>query len=382
LTPQAISSKPFRVKKIAAFIGFLGIALAALAAEKDQPPTLSLGSPAPDFKLPGVDGKMYRLKNFSGARLLVVVFTCNHCPTAQAYEERLKKIVTDYKPKGVAVVAISPNDPKSLRLDELGYTDMGDSLMEMKVRAHDKEFNFPYLYDGETEDASKKYGPVATPHAFVFDKNRRLCYVGRIDDNEREELVKSNDLRNALDDLLAKRPVKVPQTKVFGCSTKWAGKQESVKKFMEKVAEEPVAVESIDAAGLEALRKNDSGKLRLVNFWATWCEPCVTEFPELVIINRMYRKRDFEFVTVAANYPDEKRKVLDFLQKQQASNKNFLFGENDKFKMMTAFDPNWQGGLPYTVLLSPKGQVLYHKQGEIDPLELRRIILDAIGRLK
>lgn len=360
------------------------ILFSTLAVLADSPKfsTLPLGSPAPDFKLRGVDGKTYRLGSFSGAKVLAVVFTCNHCPTAQAYEERLKQIVSDYKKKNVAVVAISPNDPKSVRLDELGYTDLSDSFAEMKIRTEHRRFNFPYLYDGATQEVSQKYGPAVTPHVFVFDKQRKLRYVGRIDDNEREELVKTRDLRDALDDLLADRSVKVAQTKTFGCSTKWAGKQDSVKTFMEKLAAEPVDVELVEANGLEELRKNNSGKIRLVNFWATWCGPCAVEFPELITINRMYRKREFEFVTVAANYPDEKKKVLDFLKKQQASNKNLLFGENDKYKMMAAFDTGWDGGLPYTMLIGSSGQILYQEQGEIDVLKLRQAILDAIGRLK
>jgi hypothetical protein len=108
--------------------------------------TLPIGAAAPDFNLPGVDGKKHSLRDFRKARFLVVVFTCNHCPTAQYYEERLKKMAGDYQLKGVSLVAISPNDPKSVRLDELGYTDLGDSLEEMKIRAKHRQFNFPYLY--------------------------------------------------------------------------------------------------------------------------------------------------------------------------------------------------------------------------------------------
>ena len=120
------------------------------AAEGPIVPTLAIGAPAPDFDLPGVDGRRYSLKDFASAPVLAVVFTCNHCPTAQAYEDRIQKLHDDYAGKGVALVAISPNDPKAVRLDELGYSDLSDSLEEMKVRADDKGFTFPYLYDGET----------------------------------------------------------------------------------------------------------------------------------------------------------------------------------------------------------------------------------------
>src|SRR5256886_3376149 len=348
------------------------------AADLHPVETLPLGAAARDFKLAGVDGKKYSLKDFKKAGILVIVFTCNHCPTAQYYEERLKQIVNDYKNKGVALLAINPNDPKSVRLDELGYTDLSDSFEEMKIRAKHKKFNFPYLYDGDTEVVSRAYGPVATPHAFVFDRQRRLRYTGRVDDSERPDLVKTRDLRNALDALLAGRQVEVRQTKSFGCSIKWAGKEEAVKEYLAKLAAEPVRVELVDAEGLRTLRKNDSGKARLINFWATWCGPCITEFPDLIIINRMYRHRAFELVTVSANYPDERKEVLAFLQKNQASCRNLLFGEVDKYKLMAAFDPGWDGALPYTVLLGPNGEVLYQRRDAIDAVEVKRAIVRAL----
>jgi thiol-disulfide isomerase/thioredoxin len=354
-------------------------ALTSLSFAAEEPvKTLEIGARAPDFRLQGVDGRWHTLKDFAGAKILVVVFTCNHCPTAQAYEERLKLLVNDYKGRGVAFVAISPNDENSVRLNELGYTDLSDSFAEMKIRAAYRKFNYPYLYDGDKAGVARAYGPTATPHAFVFDAERKLRYVGRIDDSEREQYVKVKDLRNALDALLAGQPAPVERTKAFGCSIKWAGKADSVKEYMAKLAGEPVSVEMADAAALAALRKNDSGKLRLVTFWATWCGPCITEFPDLVTINRMYRQRAFEMVTVAVQYPDEKKEVLDFLTKQQAANHNLLFAGTDKYMLMEAFDKDWNAALPYTVLIAPGGEYLYKVQGVIDPLELKRTIVKAL----
>lgn len=351
-------------------------AVAASAAE--HVPTLPLGAKAPDFTLPGVDGKQHSLHDFDSSKFLTIIFTCNHCPTAQAYEERIKQLVEDYGGRGVAFVAINPNDPSSVRLDELGYTDLSDTFEEMKIRAEYKKFNFPYLYDGETEAISKRYGPSATPHAFVFGPDRRLLYVGRIDDSERPEYVHRKDLKNALDALLAGKEVPVKETPAFGCSIKWAGKEDAVKQYMAKLAAEPVSVSQIDESGLKQLRKNDGENVRLVNFWATWCGPCVTEFPDLVTINRMFRHRAFEMVTVSANFPDEEREVIRFLRRQEASNRNLLFGGTDKYALMRAFDSEWNAALPYTVLLAPGGEVLYKEVGSIDPLALKRAIVKAL----
>ena len=149
----------------------------------EEPATLEIGSRAPDFTLPGVDGRDYSLKDFDQSAVLVLVFTANHCPTAQAYEDRIKVLAADYRGRGVAVAAISCNDPLALRLDELGYTDMSDTFEEMQIRARDKGFDFPYLYDGETQKVSLAYGPASTPHVFIFDRERKLRYCGRIDND-------------------------------------------------------------------------------------------------------------------------------------------------------------------------------------------------------
>jgi peroxiredoxin len=346
-------------------------------------PTLTIGSPAPEFNLPGVDGKNYTLSSFKDARILVVIFTCNHCPTAQSYEDRIIKLTSDFAAKNVAVVAIMPNDPKSLRLDEIDFSDLGDSFDEMKTRAKDKSFNFPYLYDGETEIASKAYGPVATPHVFIFDKERKLRYTGRFDDTEKHDKIPhSDDARNAIDALLNNKVVPIQTTKVFGCSVKWAEKRELVQKAFDAWAKEPVNVESIDEAGIKDLLRNTSDKLRLINVWATWCGPCANEFPEFITMNRMYRNRDFEFISISADEFVNQAKVLKFLQAQQASNKNYLFNADDKYKLIEAIDPAWQGALPYTILVEPGGKIVYAKQGAIDPAEMKKIIVSnhLIGR--
>jgi peroxiredoxin len=374
------------------FVCLLCLAAAPSAgARKPDPKPLEIGAVAPDFDLPGVDGKNHRLQDFAAAKVLVVLFTCNHCPTAQAYEERVIQMYADYKDKGVALVAISPNDPLAVRLDELGYTDLSDSLEEMKTRAKDRGFAFPYLYDGETQKASRAYGALATPHVFIFDQSRKLRYEGRIDNDEKKknqpkpEKVVSHDARNAIDALLAGKPVPVARTNVFGCSTKWADKREDAKRSLEKWDREPVALETIDAAGVKAMAANETKegekpKLRLINVWATWCAPCVAELPELVTMQRMYRHRGFEVVTISMDDPEKKDAALGFLKERHVSGRNFLFNSDDKDRLVASLDPEWKGPVPHTLLVAPGGKVIYRKTGQFDPLEVKRAIADHLGR--
>jgi thiol-disulfide isomerase/thioredoxin len=355
---------------------FFGIVLSAPAIADDaQHPTLAVGSPAPEFCLAGVDGQTHCLKDYADNKLLVIAFICNHCPTSQLYETRIQQIAEDYKAKGVAVVAIEPNNPDAVLLNEMGYTDVGDSLEDMKTRAEYRHFNFPYLYDGETQKVSNAYGPTATPHLFIFDSDRKLRYEGRVDNNIREPLVTKRDARAAIDALLAGKPVAVAKTPSVGCSTKWLYKEAGRREEMEEIAKKPVNLKPVSVDDLKALRKNSTGKLLLVDFWATWCGPCRAELPQFETMYRMYGHRAFELVTVSINYPDEQAGVLKVLTNEHATSTNRILSSTDIYPQLAAFDPNWSAAVPYTLLIRPDGEVVYKRQGTVDPLQLKRLII-------
>jgi thiol-disulfide isomerase/thioredoxin len=349
-------------------------------SQAEEVNVLPIGADAPDFNLLGIDDEYHTLKSYQDAEILVIIFTANHCPTAQAYEDRMIQLVNDYKEKGVAFVAISSNNPEAVRLDEMGYTDLGDSFEDMKQRAKDKKYNFPYLYDGDEQKAMIAYGPMSTPHLFIFDKERKCRFTGRIDDYEDVTKVTTKDTRNAIEALLEGKPVPVETTKTFGCSMKWASLKSTAEAAIQKWNAEEVFIEMIDVDGIGQLLKNDSGNLRLINVWATWCGPCVSEFPELIEINRMYRLRDFEMVTISADAPEKKDKVLEFLKKNYASVKNYHFNSDDNYALIEAVDKNWPGALPYTLLVKPGGEIIYKKLGIIDPLDLKKAIVEYLGR--
>ena len=343
--------------------GISGIA----AADPPGLKTLPIGAPAPDFRLPGVDGKTYSLADFADAKVLVVVFTCNHCPTAQAYEERIAKLHADYQRQGAwPWWPISPNDPAAVRLDELGYTDLGDSFEEMKIRAKEHGFQFPYLYDGETQETATAYGVLATPHVFIFDADRKLRYVGRIDDSE-VKAVKSHDARNAIDALLAGRPVPVAKTRVFGCSTKWSDKQADARESLEKWDAEPVTLEPIDLEGVEGSPATTRRSSSLVNVWATWCGPCVGRAARVGHDQPDVPQPALRDGHDQPGRPRQARRGPARCSRRTTSRRPTTCSTGRPRQVRRGARPEWPGPVPYTVLIAPGGKVIYRKAGHDRP---------------
>lgn len=340
-------------------------------------PILPLGASAPNFALPGVDGKIHKLSDYASSKVLVVVFTCDHCPNAQMYEGRITQLYNDYRDKGVAVIAINPNDPKAIRIDELDSSDVSDTMADMKIRIQYKHLPYPYLDDGPTEKVARAYGPQASPHVFIFDQQRHLRYEGAIDDSYRIEFAKTHYARDAINALLADKEVTVKHTGAFGCSTKWSDKEAANVSYMEKLDAEPISLEMASPATLKALRANATGNIVLIQFWSTHCDSCLREFADMQDNYRRYNDRNLALVTVAVNKPDEKSSVLAWLNKTHATSQNLLLDSAAAAPLLTAFDPQWgtQPPAPYTVLLDPDGNVLYQTRGIADQLKLRRVIL-------
>jgi peroxiredoxin len=393
--------KPILTLLITLLLASLAAAIAAEKTGSHGLPTgvcnLQIGDAAPDFALPGIDGRTHTLADYKDAKVLVVAFISNHCPDSQAAEGRVKKLVADTRSRGVALVAINPNNPAGLRDDELGYSKYNDGFDEMKLHAKEQGFNFPYLYDGDTQRTAKAYGCLATPHVFVFDAARKLRYKGAFDDSRFADpaTVKSPAARNAVEALLAGQPVPVEETRPHGCSTKWLEKKSSVATEIANWEKQPVDVELIDAAGVAALRKNGTKKVRLFNIWATWCDPCVEEFPELVKTARKFGLRDFELITISLDDPKDIAKVKGFLEKHHASipeklksslkqegrkTNSYIFNQPDQNELIKALDPQWPGPIPHTVLVAPDGSVIWRHNGRVNGDELRARILKFMGR--
>ena len=364
-----------QLARVSSLLVVAAAAVVVAACGGGDRPRLAQGAAAPDFSLPGVDGKVHSLGEYAGSQVLAVVFTGNSCPASQLYEARLGKLAADYRDRGVTLVAVNPNKPAALQLQDLSFSDVGESLDDMKARAAHRQISYPYLSDGEVQAVTRAFGVVSTPHILVFDRDRKLQYEGRIDDNLREDAVQSPDARNAIDAVLAGKPAPVTRTRVSGCRVKGLDGAANASQAQAEADKGDVPLTMAGAEDLKKLRQNGTGKLLLVNFWATWCAPCAREFPDLEATYRMYRSRSLEFVSVSVNDPEERAAVLKFLQEHRATHDNRLFATSDVYGLQAAFDPDMPAPVPYTVLLGPGGEVRYQELGELDTLKLRRAIL-------
>ncbi len=366
-------------------------ALALPVLGQDLPKVLPIGSAIPSFSLPGTDGKTYTVADFKDAKVLCIIFTCNHCPDAVAAAPRMQEIHLAYKDKGVAVIAVDSNNGESLTPDELGYSPFTDSFEEMTPFAKDFGWTFPYLFDGAKQEFATVCGAQSTPHVFVFDAERKLRYTGRMDDAARKTgPVEKSYLRDALDAMLAGTEVKEPVTRSFGCSTKWLFKQAKVAADQAAWEKRPVTVADLNEELSKKIRANGTKNVRLINFWSTTCGPCVKEFPDLVETYRRFQNRPMDFVSISVDDVAQRAAVLKFLEARHAAipnsnartlkeegreTNNYQWVGGNPDAMAQAIDPEWSGALPHTVLVAPGGKILWRHTGEFDIVELRREIL-------
>jgi thiol-disulfide isomerase/thioredoxin len=396
-TSQIICMKKLLLLWLALCFGSAAIAADGLV--NGHPPdlrTLAIGDRAPDFNLLGIDGKNHTLVDYTGGKITMVLFTSNHCPTSHGIEKRLQRFWDEYRPKGLKLVAINPNHPDGLSPDELGFGEFGDSFAEMKPYAEKNQWTFDYLYDGDQQLTARAYGCLATPHVFVFDHELKLRYSGRFDDSRffDDSTVKVKDAQLAVDAILAGQPVPVAITKPHGCSTKWREKKSAHDAKVAAWAATPVHVDIIDAAGVATLRANSSNKLRMINVWATWCAPCVQEFPDLVATARQFGMRDFELVTISLDQATDLARAQEFLSKQGAgmnkrveasvmkegrSTNSYLFsGTTDE--LIAVLDQNMPGPIPHTIVVAPGGEIIWRRNGVIDRAAAVSAILDRLNR--
>jgi peroxiredoxin len=321
-----------------------------------------VGQPAPDFALKDTTGKAHSLKAYRG-QTVVIGFVGTKCPIANAYITRMNGIAAEYKTKNVVFFGINSN--------------LNEPLNLVKAHAAKAKYVFSILKD-ERNLVADSYGATVTPEMYVIDGAGVLRYHGRVDNASDEKRVERHDLRVALDEMLAGKAISKADLKAFGCVIKRAGVTET--KMLQKPAKTP-ATESpialLKPADFNKLRADSQGKVLLINFWATWCAPCVAEFPEFVMIDKNYRTKGVRTVSISTDEKsDLEGAVIPFLKKQKAEFESFLSDADDPQELIDVVDKNWSGALPATFVFDKQGKIVFTKYGIIDREELLKA-LDA-----
>jgi len=306
--------------------------------------TGGIGKPAPDFSLPDVNGKTHSLREFRG-KATVLVFTSTQCSITNAYTDRLKSIVSDYSPKGVSLIAVNSNSDEAVD----------------QIRDHMQKNGVGWnVLKDQGGKVAGLYGAERTPEAFIIDSEGVIRYHGRIDDSFEAARVKRNDLRVALDELLSSRAVSVAETKAFGCQIK-----------REQSTASDSSVSLLKPAELSKLKDDAKGKVLVVNFWATWCGPCVAEFPEFVALDEKYRSSGVNVIGISADeVADLQSKVVPFVRDAKARFPVYVQDVEDPQEMIDRVAKEWSGALPATFVFDRQGTLVYKRLGIIDRDEL------------
>ncbi|MBL8203190.1 MAG: redoxin domain-containing protein [Blastocatellia bacterium] len=327
-----------------------------------QPVKLTVGQAAPDFALKDTTGKAHSLKAYRG-QTVVIGFVGTKCPIANAYITRMNGIAAEYKARNVVFLGINSNVNEPLKL--------------VKEHAAKSKYVFSILKDNSHVIADA-YGAMVTPEMYIIDGQGVLRYHGRVDNASDEKRVERHDLRVALDEMLAGKPISKPDLKAFGCVIKRANeKAMAMSQKSAPATESPVAL--LKPADFHKLKADSQGKVLLINFWATWCAPCVAEFPEFVMIDKTYRAKGVRMVSISTDdKSDLEGAVIPFLKKQKAEFESFLSDSDDPQELIDVVDKNWSGALPATFVFDKQGKLVFTKYGIIDREELLKTLDNAL----
>ncbi|MEO6726691.1 MAG: redoxin domain-containing protein [Blastocatellia bacterium] len=320
--------------------------------------TLAIGVAAPEFELKDLSGKSRALKSYRG-KPVVITFISARCPISKMYQDRIRAVADDYAKQGVAFLAINAN--------------ADESIAEVRTHAAQNNLSFTILKDNRNVVADA-YAAERTPTVYVVDKDGVLRYQGRIDNSQNVRLVKRNDLRAALDELLAGKAISQPETKAMGCVIKRMSQSQTAKATTAIKMPDP-NVSLLKPAAFPNLVKQSAGKVLIVNFWATWCGPCVAEFPEFVKLDQTYRDKGVRFVHISADdSTDLKSKVIPFLKEQKAQSDQFLQDTDDPQEMIDIVFKEWSGALPATFVYDKMGKMVFHQFGIVDRNQMIELI--------
>ena len=341
----------------------------ALDNQEDMPP----------FQLPGIDGLIYDSTEFKKSELLAIVFLSNHCPTSQIFQHSIIPLAKEYRNKGLVVVAISPNDPEAILPDELSHSALGDTLPEMALRAKELQYPFPYLYDGKTQEVAKAYGVRVTPHAFLFDKKRKLRYSGKIGDPKTPEQADRQYLELAVNSLIHGSEPRIVHTPAFGNSIKWIKNRIITEKTMARYARESVYLKKATITNIQFVRKNNAKRPKLIYVWSNQDKNNRQELLQLAAIHKIYRKRGLKLVTICVDGSDFTDVAKKLLIETQSSGTNYICSGAE---ISPVVDLRAEEGIettPFLGLLTSEAKIFYRSTKGLEPLTIKRHILEALN---
>ena len=319
-----------------------------------------LGAPAPDFKLKDFAGREHSLAELKG-QTVVLGFLGVKCPVSAAYSSRISAIASSFSEKGVTFLGINSN--------------AHESINEIRANAEKSGYVFPVLKD-EMNRVADMYGATVTPEMFVIDNKGILRYHGRVDNASDPARVERQDLKLAIEEVLKGDAPLKPFLKAYGCQI------QRVPAAKTTSTSEPTAqpkVSMLKPQDFADLKKASAGKVLVVNFWATWCAPCVAEFPEFVKLHESYKDKGVRMVSISTDETgDIKSAVIPFLKKQNAGFEVFVSAAADPQDLIDVVDKNWSGALPATFVFDKAGKLVLTKYGIIDRDELIKVVEASI----
>ena len=334
------------------------------------------GEKYPSFSLEGTDGKQYHQNQFKDKEFVCIILYSNHCKISQSFEGLIKEISEHLDSENSILLLVSPNNELALLPDELAYSDVGDSLKEMRIRSKDRNFEFPYLYDGVKQTVSNQLSAKSTPHAFLFNKTRNLVYSGRIGDYNDPDNLEKSDLYQTYRSARNHTHINQVITKVHGTAIKTKEDIFIANEVRRRYSEESVKIRPINQQTLKFFLKYNLGKTTLFYLWSAKDKSSRENLLILSEIYKIFRKRGLKLFTI--NIDKDFKEIKLQLEKAQLSASNFILPGNEISPLVRYIPNNTTRVTPLTILFSKEKQTLFSKIGYIDSLILKRLILNDL----